>query len=87
MLGHLRKRKHLDILPAPMSHPCAAKRSTCYIYPADGSKKLRISLHRRRTGQETTNGTDPTSPIAFRASSQTLSDVSSKWGQSAWEAT
>jgi len=46
MLGHFRKRKYLDILPAPMSHPSAAKCSTCYIDPADRSEKMRISLHR-----------------------------------------
>jgi hypothetical protein len=47
LLGHFCKRKHLDILSAPMSHPRAAKRSTCSIYPANGSKKMRIWLHGR----------------------------------------
>ena len=72
-LRHFGKRKHLDILPAPMSYSSTAKRSACDIYPPDGSEKMRISLYRRRTGQETTDCTDPTSPIAFRTSSQALS--------------
>ena len=70
--GDLSERDHLDILLAPMSHPHAAKHLTCHVYPPDGSEKMRIELHRRRTRGETADCTDSTSTVAFRPSSQTL---------------
>ena len=40
--------KDLNVLPAPVDHPGAAKRSTCHIHPPHRSNNDGFSLHRGR---------------------------------------
>jgi hypothetical protein len=64
--------KDLDILPTPVGHPGAAKRSTCHIDPAHRPEQDWLALHHCRRGQETADGTDATSASAFGSWSKTL---------------
>ncbi len=65
-LRQVRERKHLDILPTPVGHPGAAKRSPRHIHPPHRSKQDWLALHNRgRRGQETTDRADSTGPISF----------------------
>jgi poly(3-hydroxybutyrate) depolymerase len=66
------KRKDLDVLPAPVGYPGAAKRSTCHIDPAHRPEQDWLALHHCRRGQETADGTDATSASAFGSWSKTL---------------
>ena len=71
-LHTVRKREDLDVLPAPVGHPGAAKDSTCHIYPAHRSEQDGLALHHCRSRQEAADGTDATSAISFGPWSQTL---------------
>src|SRR5713226_2257119 len=71
LLG-LNQGKDLNILLAPMGRPGAAKCSTCYIHPSHGSQHDRLSLHRGRRRQETTDRTDATSTSALGLWVETL---------------
>jgi hypothetical protein len=70
----VRKRKDLDVLPAPMSGPGATKRSPSHIDPADRSEQdwLAFNRHRCRWRQETAYGADAARPSAFGSRCQTL---------------
>src|SRR5215470_4624173 len=70
----VRKRKDLDVLPAPVGHPGAAKRSPSHIDPADWSEQDRLAFNRHQCGrrQETANGADAARPIAFGSGCQAL---------------
>ena len=62
-----RKRKDLEVLPAPVGHPGAAKCSPSHIHPPDRSEQDRLALNRHRCGwrQETTDRTNTTGSIPF----------------------
>src|SRR5437868_11603768 len=64
---HAGKRKDLDVLPAPVAHPGAAKCSPSHIHPPHRSEQDRLArnLHRCGWRQETTDRTHTTSPIPF----------------------
>src|SRR5947209_9898051 len=64
---HVGKWKDLDVLPAPMGHPGAAKCSPSHIHPPDRSEQDRLALNRHRCGwgQETTDRTHATGSIPF----------------------
>src|SRR4051794_37149469 len=61
----VRKRKDLDVLPAPMSGPSAPERSASHIDPADWSEQDRLAFnrHRGRWWQETTDRAHTTGSI------------------------
>ena len=71
-LGDLSQRNHLDMLPAPVGSPGAAKSAAWHIHPP--CRCLESSLRRdlQRRGQEAANSTDATSTIASGSSPQTL---------------
>lgn len=68
----LRQWKHLNILPPPVGCPSATKRTPCHIHPSHRSEKDRLTLKRRRLGQETADHTHPTRPVAFGSRGQAL---------------
>jgi hypothetical protein len=61
------KREDLDVLPAPVSHPGAAKCSPSHIQPPHRSEQDRLVLnkHGRRWRQETTDRAHATGSIPF----------------------
>jgi hypothetical protein len=64
--------KHFHILLAPVGHPGAAKRSTCHIFPTNGSVEPDPLLDRGTDVRQVAKPMDKTNPVGWCSFSQTL---------------